>query len=377
MLKNVALGAFRPKGRFAPDGAPKTGAPQVGAPRISVVIPAYNAGAYLRTTLESVFAQSMQPEEIIVVNDGSTDDTVAIARSFGATVVSLKNGGPSAARNAGTWVAGGEYIAYLDADDIWAPQKLALQVAALRAYSKPAFSFTDFRRFDTRGFHNAPSGLRAQPAFRRTVGNRRNRAIILISADAKRPVLRDMYFLPSSVLVRRTDVLAIGGFDESLRAGEDHEFFLRLFRRIPALAVMQPLLLYRRHAAQSTASAITIPMREFEVQSRVAAAPARYPNSDVKYIAGKGFLLHYRIGICDARLGRFDESIDSFRKSLAERRTLRAAAALFASRFARGTSGRRVFELVRALLRLRRERRVAGAIFSERQAHSQRDETLR
>lgn len=337
---------------------------KLDAAPISVVIPAYNASAYLRTTLESVFAQSMQPHEVIVVNDGSTDDTVAIAESFGATVISLENHGPSAARNAGTQAAGSEFIAYLDADDIWAPEKLALQLAALRDYSKPAFSFTDFRRFDSFGVHRARSGLRAHPAFRRTVGIHHDRTAIVISADPKRPVLRDMYFLPSSVLVRRDDVLAVGGFDESLRAGEDHEFFLRLFARIPALAVMRPLLFYRRHALQLSASPIAVSLREFEIVSRVTATPAQYPSADAKYMSGKSFLLHYRIGICDARLGRFDESIVSFKNSLVARRTLRAGMALFASRFARSGVGRSVFHAARALRRSRRERRFAKAELS-------------
>jgi glycosyltransferase involved in cell wall biosynthesis len=332
-----------------------------GTAQISVVIPAYNAGAYLRTTLESVLAQSALPGEIIVVDDGSTDDTAAIARSFGARVIVIPNGGPSHARNVGTWAAVGEWIAYLDADDIWAPEKLAVQFDALTCQSQPAFSFTDFRRFDDCGIYVAPSGLRAHPAFRRTVGNMRDAAIIIIAADDKRPVLSDMYFLPSSVLVRRADVLAVGGFDESLDAGEDFEFFLRLFRRVPAIAVMRPLLLYRRHATQLSASAIGIATAEFEVQSRVAAAPARYPSADAKYICGKGFLLHCRIAICDARLGKFDEAICSCKKSLAARRTVRAAAVLIASRIARAAPGRAVFYAARALRRMKPSRNVPAA----------------
>jgi glycosyltransferase involved in cell wall biosynthesis len=328
--------------------------------RISVVIPAYNAAAFLPATLASVFAQSELPAEVIVVDDGSTDDTAAVARSCGATVISVRNGGGSAARNVGTRAAAGEYIAYLDADDIWAPEKLALQLDALESFVQPAFSFTDHLVFDELGVHAGRGGLRAHPAFRRTVGPMLNDATILIAADDTRPVLSDMYFLPASVLVRRVDVLAVGGFDESLRGSEDYEFFLRLFRLVPAIAVMQPLLFYRRHPAQVTASEIAVIEREFEIQRRIAAAPERYTRGDVTYSASKDYILHYRAGVCQARLGQFDESIVSLRKSLAARRTLRAVAVLAVSRCARGGLGRVTFEALRALRRRRTQRRIAG-----------------
>jgi hypothetical protein len=169
-----------------------------------------------------------------------------------------------------------------------------------------------------------------------------------------------MYFLPSSALVRRSDALAVGGFDETLRTGEDHEFFLRLFRRVPAIAVMRPLLLYRRHAAQVSAAGSIISLAEFQIQKRINAAPDRYPSADAKYLLGKGFLLHYRIGVCAARLGDFDAAIDHFTQSLAARRTVGAAAALAASRVAQCAAGRRAFNVVRALRRMLPQRRTAG-----------------
>jgi glycosyltransferase involved in cell wall biosynthesis len=327
---------------------------------VSVVIPAYNAAAFLPATLASVYAQTELPAEVIVVDDGSTDETATVARSCGATVISVRNGGGSAARNVGTQAAGGEYIAFLDADDIWAPQKLELQLAALRAFAQPAFSFTDHRVFDELGVHAGRSGLRGHLAFRRTVGSIRDRATILIAADDTRPVLSDMYFLPASALVRRVDVLAVGGFDESMRGSEDYEFFLRLFRHVPAIAVMQPLLFYRRHAAQVTASELAVIEREFEIRRCIAAAPERYPSADVRYSASKDSVLHYRAGLCHARIGKFDESVVRFRASMTSRPTPRAAAMLAASSCARSPLGQRMFETVRAVRRRRRKRRSTG-----------------
>jgi glycosyltransferase involved in cell wall biosynthesis len=318
---------------------------------VSVVIPAYNATTFLAETLASVFAQTLPPAEIIVVDDGSTDDTAGVARDLGVTVISRANGGISAARNTGVRAARCKYVALLDADDVWMPEKLEVQVAALATAAEPAFSFTDFHTFDSRGVRSARSELRAHPAFRRTVGRAPSGSNVVISASESRPVLPDMYFVPSSAIVRRADVLAAGGFDESLPGCEDTEFFLRLFHVVPAIAVMRPLLRYRRHEAQNTASPTRVMTNEFKLIDRIVHDPGRYPSADVRYYLGKRALIHHRIGVCEARLGRFDEAIASFETSLRERRTLRTLSALVATRSARNVVGRACFVAVRALRR--------------------------
>jgi glycosyltransferase involved in cell wall biosynthesis len=321
---------------------------------VSVVIPAYNVAAFLAETLASVFAQTLPPAEIIVVDDGSKDDTAEIARNLGVTVISRANGGISAARNTGIRAARCEYVALLDADDLWMPEKLEVQLAALAAASVPSFSFTDFHIFDSRGVRAVKSTLRAHPAFRRTVRHAPAGANVVVAASESRPVLPDMYFLPSSAVIRRADVLAVGGFDESLRGCEDTEFFLRLFKLVPAIAVMRPLLRYRRHEAQNTASPTRVLTYEFAVIDRIVRDPVAYPIADVRYYSGKGALIHHRIGICEARLGRFDEALASFETSFRERRTLRTFFALVATRSARNVVGRSCFVALRALRRAMR-----------------------
>jgi hypothetical protein len=234
------------------------------------------------------------------------------------------------------------------------PEKLELQLAALAAASVPSFSFTDFHVFDSHGVRAVKSALRAHPAFRRTVRRAPSGANVVVSASESRPVLPDMYFLPSSAVVRRADFMAVGGFDESLPGCEDVEFFIRLFKLVPAIAVMRPLLRYRRHAAQATSSATRVMTNEFAMIDRIAGAPHRYPSADVRYYLAKGALIHHRIGICEARLGRFDEAIVSFEKSLRERRTLRTFFALVAVRSARNVVGRWCFVAVRAIRRAMR-----------------------
>ena len=169
--------------------------------KISVVIPAYNAARFLPRCLESVFAQTLKPLEVIVVDDGSTDNTAAVAEELGATVLRRPNGGPGAARNAGIQFASGEWIALLDADDLWAAEKLERQAACIRP--ETVLVYTGVRNFDDHGTHGE------EPA---------------IDAIAARKMLR--YRNPiatSSVLMRRKAALADGGFREEIQSCEDWE----------------------------------------------------------------------------------------------------------------------------------------------------------
>lgn len=105
-------------------------------PLVSVVIPVCNGERYLREALESVFAQGHRPIEVIVIDDGSTDNSAEIASSFDSTVsvIRQQNQGPAAARNRGIEASSGEFIAFLDADDLWLPEKLDRQVAHFKAH---------------------------------------------------------------------------------------------------------------------------------------------------------------------------------------------------------------------------------------------------
>jgi glycosyltransferase involved in cell wall biosynthesis len=122
---------------------------------ISVVIPAYNAEAVLRRAIESVLAQTLTPQEILVVDDGSTDRTSEIAGTYGSKIRYLRqeNAGASAARNAGIRAASCEWIAFLDADDEWLPQRLALQVRLLEQYPSLNWVTGNFYRCRCRQGH--------------------------------------------------------------------------------------------------------------------------------------------------------------------------------------------------------------------------------
>ena len=318
---------------------------------ISIVIPAYNAGAYLAETLNSVRSQSLKPLEIIVVDDGSTDGTADLARSLGALVISQANSGVAVARNTGVQAARGEYIAYLDADDLWTADKLAVQFAALLACGRPAFSFSDFRVFDESGVHER-SGLHRHPAFLatvKTVATTTTRGDVFIADDGLRPVLPDCYLQPSTILARRADIIAAGGFDQTVKVSEDYEFFLRLFKVVPAVGVMRPLMMYRRHSQQQTASYIKFRLAEFDIARRMAAAPERYPAGDVRHMAETDFVRYYRLGIEHMRLEKFGEAAECFGRSLAARRTPRAAVALIGARIGMSSAGSAAFNFLRAM----------------------------
>src|SRR5215472_561278 len=106
---------------------------------ISVIIPAYNHARFLTPAIESVLSQTMEPSEIVVVDDGSTDETSSVLGTFGRQirVVRQKNQGVAAARNRGAELATGEYLAFLDADDLWLPRKLEMQLNRFESESEP------------------------------------------------------------------------------------------------------------------------------------------------------------------------------------------------------------------------------------------------
>jgi glycosyltransferase involved in cell wall biosynthesis len=190
--------------------------------KISVVIPAYNAARFLPRCLGSVFAQTLKPEEVIVVDDGSTDDTAAVAAGLGARVISQPNGGIAASRNTGIRNTSGEWIAFLDADDMWAPTKLERQAACIRPGT--VLVYTGVRIFDN-------DGVRGQrPA---------------IDPIKARKMLRYCNpIAPSSVLVRREAVVQIGSFRDGLNACEDWGLWFRLMPLGHFEAVPDPLTDY-------------------------------------------------------------------------------------------------------------------------------------
>ena len=194
--------------------------------KISVIIPSFNRAHLLQRALDSVYSQSYSAHEVIVVDDGSTDDTASKLSAYeGLHVIQLKtNRGVSAARNAGLKRARGEWIALLDSDDVWAPDKLALQSAA--AVKEP----------DIKIFHTDEiwirNGTRVNPM------NKHAKPDGWIYAAS----LALCCVSPSSILMHRSVLDQCGAFDESLPTCEDYDLWLRLFSRYPVRLINAALV---------------------------------------------------------------------------------------------------------------------------------------
>ena len=212
-------------------------------PLVSAIIPAYNVADYLHRAIESVLKQTYPNIETIVVNDGSTDNTEAVARSFPEVrYFCQSNHGLSTTRNVGASRARGEYLAFLDADDEWMPTKIERQVAVLVQDDTVAGVGTHRIRVVVDEEWNV---LSRQPS-RRADGQ-----LVEISFGQ---ITRGNRFVGASVMVRKADFEELGGFDPVLLAIEDHDLWLRITgsgRRM--LNLREPLYVFyeRPHSLRS------------------------------------------------------------------------------------------------------------------------------
>jgi len=204
-------------------------------PKISVIIPTFNRGWVVREALDSVLEQDYRNFELIVVDDGSTDDTGSILSAYGQRlkVVTQPNRGVSAARNRGIAAARGDLIALLDSDDYWLPQKLAVQVEFFRQH--PAVEICQTEEIWIR------NAARVNP------GKRHRKP----SGDIFEPSLELCLVSPSAVMMRPQVFHRYGLFDEELPACEDYDLWLRISCKIPVYLIDMPLIVKRGgHADQ-------------------------------------------------------------------------------------------------------------------------------
>lgn len=214
--------------------------------RISVVIPAYNNAAWIARAVESVLSQRRPAEEIVVVDDGSTDDTAAIAAGYGAAVrlIQQANAGAAAARNAGVRAATGDWIAFLDADDEWLPEKLERQVNLLNAHPELVWTTGNYDECLC-GEHRRAEHAPAQEVRRRLGG-----AEAVDYLTAFRSLL---WGHTNTMLIRREVLLEAGLFDLTLPIAEDIDLWLRIAYRYPRVGFSaEPLAVYHLGIAQST-----------------------------------------------------------------------------------------------------------------------------
>lgn len=188
-------------------------------PRVSAIIPTYNRRELVQRAIDSALAQTLPPEEIVVVDDGSTDGTGDVLRArYGHRITYLwqPNAGVSAARNAGMSQARGDLFALLDSDDLWSPEKTERQCAYLDAHPGIGMVVCDVARMDADG---TPYDF-----FRR-------RDVIPNDGWVIGDILMNPALVPASAMLRREVFADVGGFDTTLRTAEDLDFFLRVAQR--------------------------------------------------------------------------------------------------------------------------------------------------
>jgi hypothetical protein len=229
------------------------------SPAVSVIIPAYNTAKYIGETLESVFGQTYQDFEVIVVNDGSpdTDALETVLGNYLDRIVYLKqeNRGLGAARNLGLRVAQGEYVAFLDSDDMWLPEYLACQMKMFDERPAP-----DMVSADTELFGDTVDAGKSFWELYPPQG----------PATLKTLLTRDCAIFPSCTVARRQVIFEAGLFDEDFRAVADFDVFLRVAYGGARLALQRKVLARRRvHGDALTAGEVTIQRAEVRVLDKL------------------------------------------------------------------------------------------------------------
>lgn len=198
--------------------------------RVSVIIPAHNAEPFIRESVDSALAQTHRDVEVIVVDDDSTDDTPRILREYGnrITVLHQRNGSAAMSRNAGAKIASGDWLALLDADDLWEPTKLERQLAITTS----TCSYTNRTNFGSRG----------------DVPELQSDVTAMYDGDVFRPLLLQNFMTNSSVMVRRHVFERLGGFSTQLKNAEDWDLWLRIAEHHRVSYCKEPLIRYRFHA---------------------------------------------------------------------------------------------------------------------------------
>lgn len=290
------------------------GVKSTGMSLVSVVIPCYNSALYIDEAIRSVLAQTYQNVETIVVDDGSTDDTKAVLIPYldRVTYIHQENRGVSAARNLGVHHAKGQLIAFLDADDIWMPNKLEKQVEFLQKRPEVSLVFGDAEIFDVSGII-----VRSFISEKRIASDLADSEIVMTESFLL--LIRENFIVTSTVAVRRSCLEKVGGFDESLRSVEDRDLWLRIGRTF-AIGYI-PVVVTRKRVHESNLSSNNL----VATISRVRALEKAWlsvRDKDIQSRAGVESALAESYFWCGHKYfarGKYREAQSHFRRSLSKR----------------------------------------------------------
>jgi glycosyltransferase involved in cell wall biosynthesis len=260
------------------------------SPTVSAVIPTYNRVAFLCDAIDSILNQSHPVDEIVVIDDGSTDSTLATLKKYGTAIrcISQRNQGPSAARNHGMRVAKGDFVAFLDSDDIWVPKKLELQIAFVDKNPEIDFIFGKMVNFHEMTGAETPDIIDPEVY----------RYLVEHSANLERffeMLISQNFVAPSSLMARRQSLVQLGFFDESRMIAEDLDYWLRSSVRCKWGFIDQTLVKRRRHSGNLIADWTKWNVAMIQVLDRTARALAPQRGAE-RLLTGRLRDLNYDVG---------------------------------------------------------------------------------
>lgn len=216
-------------------------------PLVSIIVPAYNCAEFVRDAIDSLLAQKYEPMEVVVVDDGSTDDTLKVLAEYGDRIraFSQPNAGPAAARNRAVREARGEWLAFVDGDDLWLPGHPALAMSYIAEHPEAKVVFGEWLVW-TPDEDGSFAPLNPPPPARVAETNPQN------SGWVYPKLLFDSIIHIISSVVHRSVYDAVGGFDEGLRTGSDYDFWLKASRVVPFVQLRGAVAVYRQNRASVT-----------------------------------------------------------------------------------------------------------------------------
>jgi glycosyltransferase involved in cell wall biosynthesis len=281
-------------------------------PRVTAVIPAHNGAAFIGHTIRSVLAQTCEDLEVVVADDGSTDDSTAIVEAFGPPVrlIRVQNGNTQATRNAAIAASDSEFIGLLDQDDAWWPEKIELQLARLDTNPELGLCYTDTRGVDEIG-RELPEGHNPLQ-------------IPLDQTEALGLLLRLNIMAASTVLIRRSVLDRVGHFDPAFHLAGDWDLWLRISEEFPIAAVPKVLIDYCWHGGNLSQGRIALHLESIAVQeaalARIAAHPRWSEDARLRYYLPparrKLAARCSELGLMYAREGRRAEALAWHRRAL-------------------------------------------------------------